>query len=183
VKGEKDMATVFGDFNKLTYALIIFVVIDYITGVMCAVANKTLSSDVGYRGIFKKIIIFEVVAIGHIVDNVFHIAGMDENHAVISTAIIVFYLANEGLSFLENATRLGLPVPKKLKDALAKLHEKDEKEEHQNDHHPGLHPRGAQEPPGQGESHEVHHDPQHGQSRQRRGREKPRRIRQKRWRR
>ena len=113
---------VFGEFNGLVYALIAFVAIDYITGVLCAVADKKLSSDVGFRGISKKIMVFAMVAMGNVLDIIF--AGVEANFSAIRTIIIVFYLANEGLSILENAARLGLPVPQKMKDTLIKLHEK-----------------------------------------------------------
>ena len=94
-------------------------VADYITGVMCAIVDKTLSSEVGFRGIFKKVLIFVLVGIGHIIDT--NLIG-DGN--VLRTAIIFFYCSNEGVSMLENASRLGLPIPEKLKDVLAQLHNK-----------------------------------------------------------
>lgn len=94
-------------------------VADYITGVMCAIVDKTLSSEVGFRGIFKKVLIFILVGIGHIIDT--HLIG---DGSVLRTAIIFFYCSNEGVSMLENAARLGLPIPEKLKDILAQLHNK-----------------------------------------------------------
>jgi len=112
-----------GGMDGFVYALVAFVVIDYATGVMCAVVEKNLSSEVGFRGIFKKITIFALVALGHILDT--HIIGpigAVGDYSTIRTAIIFFFLANEGLSLLENSTRLGLPIPKKLKDVLAQLH-------------------------------------------------------------
>ena len=109
-----------GGLDGFLYALIAFVVIDYITGVMCAVVNKKLSSEVGFKGIFKKILIFCMVAVGHIIDT--RILGVAGDGSAIRTAVIFFYLANEGISLLENTTRLGLPVPDKLKEVLAQLH-------------------------------------------------------------
>lgn len=106
-----------GGLDGFLYALIAFVVIDYITGIMCAVVEKKLDSAVGFRGIFKKILIFAMVAAGHLLDT--HILG---GGSALRTAIIFFYIANEGLSLLENTTRLGLPVPEKLKEVLAQLH-------------------------------------------------------------
>jgi len=107
-----------GGFDGFVYALVMFVVIDYTTGVMCAVAiDKNLSSEVGFKGIFKKVCIFALVGVGHIVDA--HILG-DSN--VFRTAVIFFYLSNEGISLLENMAKLGLPIPQKLKDVLAQLH-------------------------------------------------------------
>jgi len=103
------------------YALLAFVVIDYITGLMCAVLDKKLSSEVGFRGIFKKVLIFSLVAIGHIIDK-----SVIGDGSVIRTAVIFFYLSNEGVSILENAAHIGLPVPQKLKDILEQLHNRTE---------------------------------------------------------
>ena len=115
------VGAVMGGFDGFLYALIVFVVVDYLTGVMVAVLDKKLSSEVGFHGIFKKVVIFALVAVGHIVDSyVIH------NGSVIRTAVIFFYLSNEGISILENASVLGLPVPQKLKDVLEQL--KDGKE-------------------------------------------------------
>ena len=112
-----------GGCDGLLYALLAFVVIDYITGIMCAVVDKKLSSEVGFRGIFKKVLIFSLVAIGHIVDQ--RVIG---EGSVIRTAVIFFYLSNEGVSILENAAHIGLPVPQKLKDILEQLHNRTDKE-------------------------------------------------------
>ena len=108
-----------GGFDGFLYALVALMVADYITGVMCAIVDKTLSSEVGFRGIFKKVLIFVLVGIGHIIDT--HLIG---DGSVLRTAIIFFYCSNEGVSMLENAARLGLPIPEKLKDILAQLHNK-----------------------------------------------------------
>lgn len=116
------VGAVMGGFDGFLYALIVFVVVDYLTGVMVAVLDKKLSSEVGFHGIFKKVVIFALVAVGHIVD--FYVI---QNGSVIRTAVIFFYLSNEGISILENASVLGLPVPQKLKDVLEQL--KDGKEE------------------------------------------------------
>lgn len=113
-----------GGFDGLLYALIAFVVCDYVTGVMCAVADKKLSSEVGFKGIAKKIVIFILVAVANIID-----VNVITQGAVLRTAVIFFYLSNEGLSLVENATHLGLPVPDKLKAVLAQLHDRAEKEE------------------------------------------------------
>ena len=112
-----------GGWDGFLYALLAFVVIDYITGLMCAILDKKLSSEVGFRGIFKKVLIFSLVAIGHIVDQ--RVIG---EGSVIRTAVIFFYLSNEGVSILENAAHIGLPVPQKLKDILEQLHNRDGKE-------------------------------------------------------
>ena len=110
-------------FSGLLYALIACVLIDYVTGIMCAVVDKKLSSRVGFKGIFKKVLIFALVGLGHILDT--YVIGTG---AVLRTAIIFFYISNEGVSLIENAAYLGLPVPKKLKAVLEQLHNRAEKE-------------------------------------------------------
>ncbi len=110
-----------GGCDGLLYALIAFVVADYITGVMCAVIDKKLSSEVGFKGIFKKVLIFLLVGIGHILD-----AQVIGTGSVMRTAVIFFYISNEGVSLLENCTHLGLPFPAKLKDVLEQLHDRSE---------------------------------------------------------
>ena len=95
-----------GGCDGLLYALIAFVVIDYITGVMCAIINKQLSSEVGFKGIFRKVLIFLLVGIANIID--VQVIGTG---AVLRTAVIFFYISNEGVSLLENAGHLGLPIP------------------------------------------------------------------------
>lgn len=110
-----------GGLDGFLYALIAFVVIDYLTGIMCAIADKKLSSEVGFRGLFRKILIFAMVGIGHLLDSL--ILG---DGSVLRTAVIFFYLSNEGISLLENAAHLGLPIPQKLRDVLAQLHDRDE---------------------------------------------------------
>lgn len=113
-----------GGCDGLLYALIAFVVIDYVTGVMAAVADHKLSSEVGFKGVFKKVLIFLLVGIGHILDT--HVIG---SGSVLRTAVIFFYLSNEGVSLIENAAHLGLPIPEKLKSVLEQLHDRAEKEE------------------------------------------------------
>ena len=120
-----------GGCDGLLYALLAFVVIDYITGIMCAIVDKKLSSSVGFRGIFKKILIFALVGVGHIIDTMVIGTG-----SVLRTAIIFFYLSNEGISLIENAGHLGLPIPAKLKAVLEQLHDRAEKEDsHHDDEH------------------------------------------------
>ena len=113
-----------GGCDGLLYALLAFVVIDYITGVMCAIVNKKLSSEVGFKGLFKKILIFALVGIGHILDS--QVIG---SGSVLRTAVIFFYLSNEGISLVENAAFLGLPIPGKLKAVLEQLHERSEEDQ------------------------------------------------------
>ena len=111
-----------GGCDSLLYALITFVVVDYITGVMCAFAKKELSSTVGFIGIFRKIEIFMFVGIANVVD--VQIIGVG---SVLRTAVVFFYLSNEGISILENASVLGLPIPQQLKTALKQLKKKGDK--------------------------------------------------------
>ena len=109
-----------GGWDGLLYALIAFVVIDYVTGVMCAISNHTLSSEVGFKGICRKVLIFLLVGIGSILDA--HVIG---SGSVLRTAVIFFYISNEGVSILEN----GLPVPEKIKVVLEQLHDRSAKDD------------------------------------------------------
>ena len=112
-----------GGCDGLLYALIAFVVIDYITGTMCAVTDKKLSSATGFKGICKKVLVFLLVGIAHLLD--MNIIG---SGSVLRTAAVFFYISNEGVSILENAAHLGLPVPVKLKEVLEQLHDRAEKD-------------------------------------------------------
>ncbi len=111
-----------GGCDGLLYALLVFVTLDYITGIMCAVADHKLSSEVGFKGICRKVLIFALVGIGHVVD-----AQIIGTGSVLRTAVIFFYLSNEGVSLTENAAHLGLPIPEKLKAVLEQLHDRAEK--------------------------------------------------------
>ncbi|MFR0825202.1 MAG: holin family protein [Anaerotignum faecicola] len=113
-----------GGCDGLLYTLLAFTAIDYITGVMCAVNDHTLSSEVGFRGICRKVLIFMLVGIANILD-----ADVVGTGSVLRTAVIFFYISNEGVSLLENAAHLGLPVPEKIKTVLEQLHDRAEKEE------------------------------------------------------
>ena len=117
-----------GGCDGLLIALTIFVVFDYIPGVMCAIADKKLSSEVGFKGICRKVLIFVLVGIGNVID-----IQVLSQPGVLRTAIIFFYLSNEGLSLVENAAHLGLPVPEKLKAVLEQLHDRDSMEDDKND--------------------------------------------------
>ena len=112
-----------GGCDGLLFTLVIFVAVDYVTGVMCAIANHTLSSEVGFRGICRKVLIFILIGIGHLLD-----VNVIGTGSILRTALIFFYLSNEGLSLIENAAYLGLPIPEKLKDVLIQLHDRSEKE-------------------------------------------------------
>ena len=113
-----------GGCDGLLIALVMFVVMDYISGVMCAIADKNLSSEVGFKGICRKVLIFILVGIANILD--VQVIGTG---SVLRTAIIFFYISNEGVSLLENAAHLGLPVTEKLNVVLKQLHDKSDKEE------------------------------------------------------
>lgn len=115
-----------GGFDGFLYALITFVALDYITGVLCAIIDKNLCSKIGARGIFKKVLIFILVGVAHVLDkNVLGVVGNTDVNAL-RTAVIFFYLSNEGISILENAAHIGLPIPEKLKDVLKQLHMREE---------------------------------------------------------
>ena len=106
----------YGKADGLLYALLAFIILDYVTGLTVACINKKLSSEVGFKGIAKKVIILLLVAVGNIVD--IYILG---GGAVCRSTVIGFYLANEGISILENAGNLGIPLPKKLVSVLNQL--------------------------------------------------------------
>ena len=121
-----------GGIDGLMIALLIFMTLDYITGVMCAIVDKKLSSAVGFKGVCKKVLILMLVGVAHIVD--MHVVGTGE---ALRSAVICFYLSNEGVSVLENAGRLGLPIPEKLKAILAQLNDKLPAADNTTDHGDG----------------------------------------------
>lgn len=107
-----------GGFDGIIYTLLVFIVVDYITGVLVAIIQQKLSSEIGYKGISKKVLIFMLIGIGHAIDS--YVTGQQ---GAIRTAIAFFYLANEGISIIENCTKIGLPIPQKLKNILKELHD------------------------------------------------------------
>lgn len=111
-----------GGLDGFLYALIAFVVIDYLTGIMVAVIERKLSSEVGFRGIFKKVLIFSLVAVAHIIDS-----KLIQNGSAVRTAVIFFYLSNEGISIIENTAKIGLPIPEKLRTVLEQLNKEGNK--------------------------------------------------------
>ena len=117
-----------GECDGLMYALIAFVIADYVTGVMCAVSDKRLSSEVGFKGICRKVLIFVLVGMANILD--MHVIGTG---CIVRTAVLFFYISNEGVSVLENAGHLGLPVPARLLNVLEQLHEDAEQEDIDNE--------------------------------------------------
>ena len=112
-----------GGCDGLLRALVVFIAVDYVTGVMCAVANHRLSSEIGFRGICRKVLVFVMVGIGHVIDE-----SVIGGGSMLRTAVLFFYLSNEGISLLENAAHLGLPVPERLKDVLEQLHDRADAE-------------------------------------------------------
>lgn len=111
-----------GGIDGFMYALLIFVVIDYVTGLMVAVLERKLSSEVGFRGIFRKILIFVMVGIGNIIDT-----NLIKRGSAVRTAVIFFYISNEGISIIENSSKIGLPIPQKLREILGQINEGGEK--------------------------------------------------------
>ena len=116
------LSFLFGDMEGLMIALIALIILDYISGVIAAAVEKRLSSEVGAKGIAKKIFMLLIVALANIVD----INVIGDGH-VLKTVTVVFYICNECISLIENAGRIGVPVPKKLLDVLEQLRDKDDK--------------------------------------------------------
>ena len=110
-----------GGLDGLMIGLIVLMILDYISGVMCAVIDKKLSSAIGFKGICKKALILMLVGVAHVID--LHVVGTG---SALRGAVVCFYMSNEGLSLLENAAHVGLPVPDKLKEILAQLHKRDD---------------------------------------------------------
>ena len=116
-------AYLWGPWDALINALIALVALDYVTGVICAAAHKRLSSEIGFKGLIKKALIFALVAVAGVADKV-----IPATNQAIRAAVILFYIANEAISILENAAELGLPVPEKLKAVLIKTKGEDKAE-------------------------------------------------------
>ena len=112
-----------GGMDGLLIALLVFVILDYITGLMRAIADRTLSSAIGFKGICRKVLIFALVGVGHVLDT--HVVGTG---SALRSAVMCFYLSNEAISLFENAAHLGLPVPDKLRDILSQLHNRSDKD-------------------------------------------------------
>ncbi|HEN9219986.1 TPA: phage holin family protein [Streptococcus agalactiae] len=114
------IGSIFGEVDGFLFALMVFISIDYITGLMAAAVEKRLASNIGFKGIFKKIAILFLVPVGHLIDT-----EIIKQGGAIRTMVIFFYLSNEGLSILENAVRIGLPIPEKLQALLKQFNEKE----------------------------------------------------------
>lgn len=117
----------YGEVTGLFWALVAFMVLDYISGILAAISVKKLSSKVGFKGIAKKLLILVFVSVGHITDT-YVLGGVP----VAMTAVILFYIANEGISIVENATELGLPVPQKIKNVLEQIKNKSGEDDNEN---------------------------------------------------
>ncbi|HEM3522513.1 phage holin family protein [Streptococcus suis] len=113
------IGSLFGELDGILYALLVFIIIDYLTGIFAAVVEKQLSSSIGFRGIFKKIAILFLVSLGHLIDT-----AIIKQGGTVRTMVIFFYLSNEGLSILENTVRIGLPIPEKLQAILKQINER-----------------------------------------------------------
>ena len=110
-----------GPFNGLLIALVCFIVADYITGVASAIINKKMSSAVGFKGILRKVLILCIVGVANLLD-----VYVLKSGEMLRAMVIFFYIANEGLSILENVGECGLPIPKKIKEILAQLRDKND---------------------------------------------------------
>ena len=117
-----------GGIDGMLIALLVLMTLDYITGVMCAIVDKRLSSAVGFKGIMKKCVVLMLVGVANIID--VHVVGAG---SALRGAVICFYMSNEGLSLLENAAYIGLPIPDKLREILEQLHDRDKKEGKETD--------------------------------------------------
>ena len=117
----------YGEVTGLFWALVAFMVLDYISGILAAISVRKLSSKVGFKGIVKKLLILVFVSVGHITDT-YVLGGVP----VAMTAVILFYIANEGISIVENATELGLPVPQKIKNVLEQVKNKSGEDDNEN---------------------------------------------------
>ena len=115
---------IFGTWDIAIAILIIFMVLDYLTGVIVAYQNKTLNSEVGFKGLIKKCMILVILIVAVMLDRL-----LNTGTWVFRTLVCYFYIANEGISLLENVSNLGVKIPEKLKDALEQLNKEDERAE------------------------------------------------------
>lgn len=115
----------FGEMDGLLIALISFICLDYISGVLVGASRRKLNSQIGYKGLCKKAMVLVIVAMAHIIDS----QVLGGSKSVFRSAVCCMFISNEGMSILENAGKLGLPLPKKLKSFLEQLRDKSDKEE------------------------------------------------------
>ena len=111
----------FGELDGLIIALIVFTIIDYISGITAAGMEGKLNSREGFNGIKRKIFIFLLVGVAHVSEQI-----IDGNSALLRNGVICFYLSNEGISILENAVKIGIPIPEMLKNILQRLNKDNE---------------------------------------------------------
>lgn len=116
------ISNLFGGIDALFTALLICIVVDYVTGILSAIYEKKLNSEVGFRGILKKIAILCIVVLAHELEIVAGVGGIRD-------LAVGFYIANEGISILENCAKMNVPVARKLSDVLEQLKEKLEEGE------------------------------------------------------
>ena len=117
----------FGGWDIAVITLLVFVIMDYVSGIICAVCFKELSSKEGFKGLAKKMFIIIILAVAVLLDRL-----MNNGAFIFRTLVCYFYIANEGLSILENAIRLGLPVPEKIHSVLAQLFDSNPKKSKNN---------------------------------------------------
>ena len=111
------LTALLGGWDQLIVALIILMILDYLTGVLQSIYNKELSSKIGFKGLLKKVLILCVVAVSVVIEK-------DLGVQAIREVVIMFFACNEGISVLENATKMGIPLPKKLQDVLLQIKDK-----------------------------------------------------------
>lgn len=121
-------AFLYGDITPLFWAVLAFMILDYITGVIVAITKHELSSEIGFKGLAKKFLILIFIALAHILD-----VNVLNTYPVLQSAVMMFFIANEGISLVENASRLGLPIPSKILDVLKQLKKQGETEEENGD--------------------------------------------------
>ena len=121
-------AFLYGDITPLFYAVLSFMVLDYITGLIAAWIKKEISSEIGFKGLAKKFLILNFIALAHILD-----VNVLNTYPVLQSAVMMFFIANEGISLIENAAKLGLPIPGKLLDVLKQLKKQGDSETEQED--------------------------------------------------
>ena len=114
-----------GGWDELAMTLVAFIVIDYFTGILKAIFNRQLSSKIGINGIIKKVLILVTVGIAVLIETNLSIPAVRE-------IVMMFFICNEGISLLENISQMGIPVPKKLKNVLLQLRDKNENKEEEN---------------------------------------------------
>lgn len=117
-------AAIWGELDGLLLALLIFIAADYLTGVIKAVIKKQLSSEIGFKGLLRKVLIMIVVGIANVLD-----VYVLKNGPIFRSGACLFYIANEGISIMENVAEMGVPFPKKLKEKLLQIEKEEDIDE------------------------------------------------------